>query len=142
MKHLSQPSAAHLVPELAERTSRMGSDMVRLLRLVCSLCFDSTSYFYRKRIGTGQFGTVYSCQPEHSTREVIVKLVDNAQKVHDRCVLREIFGEIAALEKVTYLNPLSVQITHIVCSSTRLLCMWLSSNLHTVLYYYGYDYIL
>lgn len=89
-----------MTPTLVERVHAMGPEALRLLKLFSPGCFDAANYYHRHRIAAGAYGTVYAAHPAHSSKEVIVKLIDLPRKIHDRCVLRELFNELTILERI------------------------------------------
>jgi len=110
MRHLSHQANSAIVPLLVERCRKLRQAVMRLLKLLCSACFEPSAYFHRHRITSGAYGTVYAAHPPQSGHEVIVKLIDIPKRIHDRCVLRELFNEITVLERVGDGNTLVCQL--------------------------------
>lgn len=55
---------AGIIPELVERTLKMGASNYRLLKLLCRRLFDASTYKNLIRIGSGAYGQVYRASLE------------------------------------------------------------------------------
>ena len=97
--HLNHSTNAHLIPALFSRAQSMGKPIVRILKLTVNNMFNSGLYYHRRRLVSGAYGTIYMCHPPNAGEELVVKLIDMPKAVHDRCMLQEVFNEIAILEK-------------------------------------------
>lgn len=81
----------HIVPPLAGQ---------RLLKLLCGAFFDSTRYKGWAKIASGTYGTVYECKTGLASPETVaIKKMEVPKSIYDRCVLHDIFSEIACLEE-------------------------------------------
>jgi len=56
---LNHEENARIIPELVDRTLRMGASNYRLLKLLCRRLFDASTYKNLVRIGSGAYGQVY-----------------------------------------------------------------------------------
>jgi hypothetical protein len=77
---LNHEANASIIPELVDRTLKMGASNYRLLKLLCRRLFDASTYKNLIRIGSGAYGQVYRASlesekvpltDEHSTHSVV-----------------------------------------------------------------------
>ena len=86
-----QKVVGHITPPLAG---------LRLLKLLSGALFESSTYMGWKKIATGAYGTVYECETGLAEPEkVAIKKMAVPKSIYDRCVLHDIFTEIASLEE-------------------------------------------
>lgn len=81
----------HITPPLAGQ---------RLLKLLSTAFFDPTLYTGWHKIAKGAYGTVYECTTGLAEPvTVAIKKMAVPKNIYDRCVLHDIFTEIASLEE-------------------------------------------
>ncbi len=62
-KHLNHKANSAIIPPLLDAAYAMGRGVVRLMKLTVHGLFQHQTYFHRRRMVSGAFGTVYSCRP-------------------------------------------------------------------------------
>lgn len=96
---LNHEANAGIIPDLVDRTLKMGASNYRLLKLLCRRLFDASAYKNLIRIGNGAYGQVYRASLESEKMEVAVKMMAVPKSIHYRCVLHDIFTEIMVMDK-------------------------------------------
>jgi hypothetical protein len=101
-RHLNHSSNQHILPRLVRIVGHIVPPLAgqRLLKLLCAQFFDGSIYTDWSKLATGAYGTVYECKTglsEPST--VAIKKMPVPRSIYDRCVLHDIFTEIACLEE-------------------------------------------
>ena len=97
--HLSHPANRKIIPTLRNELYSMGVMEFRLFKLMCTRLFRKELYQDLKRLATGAYGTVYSCNVKSDLMDVAIKLMEIPKSIHDRCVLHGIFDEVLILDK-------------------------------------------
>lgn len=100
--HLNHSANKSILPKLQKLVGHITPPLagLRLLKLLSGALFDSSVYMGWKKIATGAYGTVYECKTGLAEPEkVAVKKMAVPKSIYDRCVLHDIFTEIASLEE-------------------------------------------
>lgn len=100
--HLNHPANRSVLPKLQKLVGHITPPLagLRLLKLLSATFFDSSMYMGWKKIATGAYGTVYECETGLAEPEkVAIKKMSVPKSIYDRCVLHDIFTEIASLEE-------------------------------------------
>lgn len=101
-RHLNHSSNQHILPRLVKIVGHIVPPLAgqRLLKLLCAQFFDGTIYTDWSKLATGAYGTVYECKTGLSEpTTVAIKKMPVPRSIYDRCVLHDIFTEIACLEE-------------------------------------------
>jgi len=101
--HLNHPLNQGILPKLSVIVSKLKPPLAgqRLLKLLCKRFFDITVYGGWKKIATGAFGTVFECTTNLSDPTVVaIKQLGFPSSIYNRCVLYDIFNEIASLQEL------------------------------------------
>ncbi|KAF4675597.1 hypothetical protein FOL47_007549 [Perkinsus chesapeaki] len=117
--HLAHPKNSEVLRRLYRDEGIRGASshggLFRLLKLLAPGCFPRWIYTDMTVLGGGAFGTVYRCDTvldaesvdteQRGRNEVVaVKLVKKHPSIRDRCVLFDVFNEIACLEEGRFDN--------------------------------------
>ncbi len=100
--HLNHPMNQEILPLLLKIVARIRPPLSgqRLLKLLCKAFFDASMYSSWSKIATGAFGTVFECATNLADPSVVaIKQMTFPNSIYDRCVLHDIFSEIASLQE-------------------------------------------
>ncbi len=100
--HLNHPLNQDILPSLLKIVASIRPPLSgqRLLKLLCRAFFDIGMYSSWSKIATGAFGTVFECSTNLADPPVVaVKQLSFPKSIYDRCVLYDIFSEIASLQE-------------------------------------------
>ena len=100
--HVNHSANKSILPKLQKLVGHITPPLagLRLLKLLSGALFDSSTYMGWKKIATGAYGTVYECETGLAEPEkVAIKKMAVPKSIYDRCVLHDIFTEIASLEE-------------------------------------------
>jgi serine/threonine protein kinase len=71
----------------------------RLLKLLCSDLNDLSIYKDWKKLASGAYGTIFSCNTDLADpKDVAIKMMSFPESIFDRSVLHDIFSEITSME--------------------------------------------
>eukprot|EP00211_Chloroparvula_japonica_P005059 CAMPEP_0119120296 /NCGR_PEP_ID=MMETSP1310-20130426/1392_1 /TAXON_ID=464262 /ORGANISM="Genus nov. species nov., Strain RCC2339" /LENGTH=826 /DNA_ID=CAMNT_0007109765 /DNA_START=33 /DNA_END=2513 /DNA_ORIENTATION=- len=98
-QHINHPANSDILLNLIKRVRELGPAEFRLLKLMCVKIFDPKKYKNMIRLAVGAFGVVYSADLPLLQQKVAVKQMDLPKRIHDRCVLHDIFTEITILDR-------------------------------------------
>lgn len=109
--HLAHPGNAGVLADLAARCAGMGPATLRLLRLVSGAGFRPAWYARRARMSgaAGAYATVHRCalpafladSPGAPPRRVVLKVLDAARGVQDRCSSVDVHAEVGVMQALT-----------------------------------------
>ena len=100
--HLNHDRNKMILPKLQKLVGCITPPLsgLRLLKLLSTTFFDSSMYTGWKKIAVGAYGTVYECSTGLAEpQKVAIKKMSVPKSIYDRCVLHDIFTEIASLEE-------------------------------------------
>lgn len=101
--HLNHPLNQEVLPLVFEVVRQLRPPLAgqRLLKLLCKHFFDISMYTGWSKIATGAFGTVFECSTSLPTPQLVaVKQLPFPNSISGRCVLYDIFSEVAALQEL------------------------------------------
>lgn len=99
-EHLNHPANLSILPRLLRKVAKLRPPLAgqRLLKLLCTRLFDPSMYRDQKLLARGAYGTVYSCTTGLAEpKTVAIKILPLPKSISERCVLHDIFTEIAVL---------------------------------------------
>ncbi len=102
-EHLNHPANQWVLPSLLGKVEKLRPPLAgqRLLKLLCTRLFDPSIYREQRLLARGAYGTVYSCRTGLAEpKTVAIKILPVPNSISERCVLHDIFTEIAVLEEL------------------------------------------
>lgn len=96
----------------------------RLLKLLTNSFTDVSNYKNWKKINSGAYGVIYSCETNISEpNEVAIKEMNFPKSIYERCVLHDIFTEITCLENFRLDDRITKMYNYGVVDNTYLIVM-------------------
>ena len=100
--HLNHPLNQDILPLLVKIVAKIKPALSgqRLLKLLCKSFFDAAVYSGWNKIGKGAYATVFECSTGLDDPPMVaIKRSSFSNSIYDRCVLHDIFSEIASLQE-------------------------------------------